>query len=188
MQANLQPAFHLAVRNARRAANLRQGELAAKVGCTQSALSMFESGKAGVVARETVAKIAEALGLELPADIGGGVISAAAPALSLAPAIERVVFCPNFQCLSNIPYTIGGQMLFMPLRSAGCGHRCALCGEIMEVACPACGAPVAKAGGCCGECGEPLVKWPDGFAPDPVAWAAAQRAAIAELRAFASGN
>ena len=192
----MQKPFYAVVREARRAANVRQSELASKVGCTQSALSMFEGGKAGVIARDTVSKIAGALGLELPAGFdggegtsGNGVAGAGVSgAVDLFPGSSRivrpVVFCPDFKCLSNLPYTVGGEVLFMPLGTAGSGVRCAICGEILESACPACGKKVAKAGGCCGESGTPLVQWPDGFAEDAVAWVAAQRAAISDFLRF----
>jgi DNA-binding XRE family transcriptional regulator len=178
--------LHLALRRARQAANLRQGELAKQVGCTQSALSMYEGGKATALAQETVRKLAETLGVALPAGFGeeGKPASAAPlPAVLALPGagVVPVRFCPNFQCLSNLPYSVGGQTLFLPLAVAGGAAHCAVCGELLEKVCPACGAPVLRRGGCCGECGAPLVVWPEGFAEDPSAWIAAQRAAISDL-------
>ena len=187
MQDTQATMLHLALRRARQAANLRQGELAKQVGCTQSALSMYEGGKASALAQETVRKLAETLGVALPAGFGDDG-KTAAPAGPLAPGsafpaagIVPVRFCPNFQCLSNVPYSVGGQVLFLPLGSAGCAAHCAICGELLEKACPSCGAPVLRRGGCCGECGAPLVAWPEGFAEDPSAWILAQRSAISAV-------
>ena len=162
-----------ALRRGRLAAGLTQNELAEKVGCKQSALSMLERGRASAVSRATLAKIAEAVGVELPA---GAVPAAAAVAAALPLGFA---FCPNFECLSNLPYFVGGELLLLPLGAAGDGKHCAVCGELLARACPACGAPVRRGGGCCGLCGAPFVALPDGEPADARAWAAAQQAAIA---------
>lgn len=162
-----------ALRRGRLAAGLTQNELAEKVGCKQSALSMLERGRVSAVSRETLAKIAEAVGVALPE---GAVPAAAAVAAALPLGFA---FCPNFECLSNLPYFVGGELLLLPLGSAGDGAHCAVCGEILARTCPACGAPVRRGGGCCGRCGAPLVAVPAGEPADPAAWAAAQQAAIA---------
>ena len=169
--------FHLLVRAARRAAHWSQSDLAAKAGCRQSQVSEFEAGVRGKVSRETVAKFAELLGLAAP--VGDGVGDAAtAPA---APGARAR--CPNFECPSNLPYWLGGELLFLPLGTAGAGTHCALCGEVLERACPRCGAPILAPGGCCGACGTPLVEVPEGAVADLRAWAEARRAAAVELRA-----
>lgn len=165
--------FHLQVRAARRAAHWSQSELAARAGCRQSQISEFEAGVRGKVARETVVKLAELLGLEAPGETAG----------PPAAAIGARARCPNFECPSNLPYWVGGQLLFLPLGTAGSGTHCAICGEVLERACPHCGAPVLAPGGCCESCGSPLVEMPGGFASDPRAWAEAQRAAVVALRA-----
>ena len=175
MTPNPAEPFHLQVRAARRAAHWSQSELAAKAGCRQSQVSAFEAGATGKVSRETVSKFAELFGLEVP---DGGVAAAAA-----LPAPGALARCPGFECPSNLPYWVGGQLLFLPLGTAGTGTHCAICGEVLERSCPHCGAPIRTAGGCCGTCGLPLVELPDGFAPDPRAWAEAQRAAVVALRA-----
>lgn len=169
--------WFVALRRGRLAAGLTQSALAEKVGCKQSALSMLEGGRISAVSRETLAKIAEAVGVELPA---GVVPPEAAGAASVAAALPLgFAFCPNFECLSNLPYFVGGELLLLPLGSAGDGAHCAVCGEILARTCPACGAPVRRGGGCCGRCGAPLVAVPAGEPADPAAWAAAQQAAIA---------
>ena len=178
--------FYLLVREARRGASLRQGELAAKVGCTQSALSMFESGKPGVIAKDTLARLAETLGIAVPAGLGDGdgAVSGIGSSGGFigSDVVNPVFFCPDFKCLSNYPYLIGGQIFFIPLGLAGCGVRCALCGELLECTCPQCGVKVAARGGCCTRCGAALVQWPDGFAENVAGWVAAQRSAIADIR------
>lgn len=165
--------FHLQVRAARRAAHWSQSELAARAGCRQSQISEFEAGVRGKVARETVVKLAELLGLEAPGETAG----------PSAAAIGARARCPNFECPSNLPYWVGGQLLFLPLGTAGSGTHCAICGEVLERACPHCGAPVLAPGGCCEACGSPLVELPEGFVSDPRAWAESQRAAVVALRA-----
>ena len=166
--------FHLQVRAARRAAHWSQTELAAKAGCRQSQLSAFESGVPGKVSRETIAKLAELLGLDPPA------ADASAPPPAAPGARAR---CPNFECPSNLPYWLDGRLLFLPLGTAGSGTHCAICGEVLERACPRCGAPVLAPGGCCGACGSPLIEIPEGAVADPRAWAEVQRASAVELRA-----
>lgn len=165
--------FHIQVRAARRAAHWSQSELAARAGCRQSQISEFEAGVRGKVARETIVKLAELLGLEAPGETSG----------PSAAAIGARARCPNFECPSNLPYWVGGQLLFLPLGTAGSGTHCAICGEVLERACPHCGAPVLAPGGCCEACGSPLVELPEGFVSDPHAWAEAQRAAVVALRA-----
>ena len=54
---------------ARRAKGLRQTELAAQVGGTQSALSMFESGQPTKLSEETVKKLSEFLGVPLVEEV-----------------------------------------------------------------------------------------------------------------------
>ena len=93
--------FHLQVRAARRAAHWSQSELAARAGCRQSQISEFEAGVRGKVARETVVKLAELLGLEAPGETAG----------PSAAAIGARARCPNFECPSNLPYWVGGQLL-----------------------------------------------------------------------------
>ena len=173
---SVQP-FHLQVRAARRAAHLSQTELAERAGCNQSQLSAFEAGVRGKVSRETIAKVAELLGLEAPDDDAAAAV--ARPVAVLA-ALAR---CPDFACPSNLPYFADDRLLFLPLGTAGAGTHCALCGEVLERACPRCGAPILAPGGCCGACGSPLVEVPEGAVADRRAWAEARRAAAVELRA-----
>ena len=188
MQSDFKLPFHLLVRRARRDAGISQVQLAEKVGCNQSQISAFESGVPGKVARETVLKIAENLGLEPPpeeqaAPVVSG-LQAAAPSRGF---VQAVPFCPNFECLSNFPYFVGEQLLFLPLGSSGCGARCAVCGEILSRECPVCKARTTGRGGCCETCGNQLVSLPDGVADDPRVWASAHRAAACDYAAALAG-
>lgn len=140
------------MRAARRAARLRQAQLAAEVGCNQSALSMFEQGDGTKLNDETIARLAKKFGLE----IGGGV----APAAAQAPArVPGSGYCPNPNCPSNTAYEVEGRRLFRPDRAAADpvgGMYCAVCGELLERTCPGCGANV-HAGAVCSLCGTPYV-------------------------------
>lgn len=170
----------VALRRGRLAVGLTQSELADKVGCKQSALSMLERGRFSAVSRETLAKIAAEVGVQLPAEATPP--AAAAATLALPPL--GFAFCPNPDCLSNLPYFVGPELLLLPLGPAGEGPRCAVCGEILVRACPACGAPARRNAGCCADCGAPLVPAPEDAAADPRAWAAERQAAVqAFLRA-----
>ena len=64
---NLNPNICFKLRDARRAAKLSQGELAAEVGCKQSALSMFEQGRPTKLNDEVVEKLAKKFGVSLVA-------------------------------------------------------------------------------------------------------------------------
>ncbi len=63
-------------------------------------------------------------------------------------------FCPNAGCPSNLPYTLGEVTVLLP-RGHVAGeheHHCAWCGEVLEKACPECGA-VVNEGAYCAQCG-----------------------------------
>ncbi len=164
--------IHLLLRNARIAAKLNQRDLALQVGCTQSQISMMEAGRATALSKENISKVAKLLGVELPEES-----SAALPVVSAM----SLAFCPNFQCPTNYPYFVGGQLFFLPSGSCGCGEHCLFCGEILERKCPNCGAAITRAGGCCASCGSGLLAMPDGFTGDIAAWTAAQQAVVSTL-------
>ena len=145
------------IKEARRQAKLSQSDVAAEVGCKQSALSMFEQGDGTKLNDEVVERLAKKFGVDLkesPKEV---------------PSETRVVreqtstpaagFCPNPHCPSNVSYEIGGRLLLKPNRMAADpvgGKFCALCGEVLEKRCPNCGAPVHE-GGICSFCGDPYV-------------------------------
>ena len=156
---NLSPELCFKLRDARKAAKLSQGELAAELGCKQSAISMFEQGRPTKLNDEVVEKFAAKFSVDIKvADASGG-DTAAAPVV-VQPADEPGSgFCPNPDCPGHHKYTVSGRVLRQPDRQAQdpVGARyCALCGEVLERRCPNCGARV-HAGAICSHCGEPYL-------------------------------
>ena len=167
------------MRDARRDMGLTQAELAKRAGCLQSQVSMLEGGMPNKVARETLEKIADLLGVELPKPAAEEI---AAPLAAERPFAGHA-YCPQADCPSNKPYVVGGELFFMPSPQPGAprpGHRCAWCGEVLAFVCPKCGA-VATAGACCRECGSPYIFAPPALEIAPEIWAARRRAEIAEI-------
>ena len=154
---NLSPDFCFKVKAARRAAKISQGELAAEVGCKQSAISMFESGDGTKLNDDVVEKLSKKFGVAIP--------SADAPQatpgrIETRPlAGEHTGFCPNASCPSNRRYDVEGRLFVRPDRAVADpvgGRFCAMCGEVLERRCPNCGAAVHD-GTVCSHCGEPYV-------------------------------
>jgi len=167
---------------ARRAKGLRQTELAARVGCTQSALSMFEGGSPTKISEETVKKLSEVLGVPLEEE------KPAAQAVQAFDRSEPVIvvhgFCPNCQCPSNVPYVVDGRLFFRPSRKVASptgGVRCTQCGEMLEMNCPSCGAPLND-GACCAACGAAYVTPVVADGLDVVSYARTRREEISQLR------
>ena len=164
---NLSPDICFKLRDARRAAKLSQSELAAEVGCKQSALSMFEQGRPTKLNDEVVEKLAKKFGVSL---VAPSTTSNQQPATNnqqpttnnQQPTTNNLPlrgFCPNPNCPSNKPYLVDGRQLRLPDREMAdpVGAKfCAICGEVLEKRCPNCGSPV-HAGGICSLCGEPYV-------------------------------
>lgn len=143
------------MREARRKAKLSQSEVAAEVGCKQSALSMFEQGDGTKLNETVINKLAKKFGVSLTASAENDV--PAPSAFSVAVAVHG--FCPNPHCPSNQMYEVDGRTLFLPNRLMAdpvMGKFCARCGEILEKRCPNCGAPVHD-GAICSLCGESYV-------------------------------
>ncbi len=164
------------LREARRAKGVTQAELAQRVGCQQSAISMMEAGRVTALAPETRARIAAELGVLLEAGTSECAVAA-------APARVRA-FCPDPDCPSNVPFVVSGALVFWPRGESVAGDRhCACCGEVLARSCGRCGAAVT-AGACCRDCGTAYV--PSAALPvaDPAAWAEARRRQIAEWRAL----
>ena len=141
---------------ARREAGLTQGQLAAEVGCKQSALSMFEQGDGTKLNDEIIEKLAKRFNLSFTAS----------PDLPAAPRFQVRVckgsgFCPNPRCPTNHEYFVEEVRLFNPDRESADpvgGKYCAMCGELLERKCPSCGATV-HAGAICSICGQPYVSF-----------------------------
>jgi len=139
------PSLQHIIRDARRQKSLTQAELARLAGCTQSALSMFESGQESALATETLRKIAGILGFAFE--------ESPAP----KPFFASKVFCPNFECPHAFPYLVGGELFIRPFFLEHARH-CPHCGEVLLAACPHCGNPAGEnAGACCAACGKRLV-------------------------------
>lgn len=167
---------------ARRANGLRQTELAVQVGCTQSALSMFESGQPTKLSDETVKKLSEILGVPLHEEQSESGTSLASA--SCAPQSVVHGFCPDCHCPSNVPYVVEGRLFYRPSRKVASpigGVRCTLCGEVLEMRCPQCGANLND-GACCAVCGATYVTPVVEEGLDVTAYAQARRAEIIQLR------
>jgi len=154
---NLNPEFCKSVKLARREAGLTQGQLAAEVGCKQSALSMFEQGDGTKLNDEVIEKLVKKFNLSLrPASAQPPTPQPLNPSI---PQPLRRGFCPNPHCPTNKEYFVEEIRLFLPDREAADpigGKYCAMCGELLERKCPNCGASV-HAGAVCSLCGQPYV-------------------------------
>ena len=155
----IRPEICLALKQARRAAKLSQQEIAAEVGCKQSALSMFEQGDPTKLNDEVVEKLAKKFNVNLHPSA----VADTAAVLPRSPVLQRpsahTGYCPNPNCPSNHRYEVEGRVFAMPDREAADpvgGKFCAMCGESLNRLCPNCGSPV-HAGAICSICGEPYV-------------------------------
>ena len=167
---------------ARRAKGLRQTELAAQVGCTQSALSMFESGQPTKLSEETVKKLSDFLGVPLQEEVSSVVTVQTAGLRETLNVVHG--FCPNCQCPSNVPYVVEGRLFYRPSRRTASptgGVRCTQCGELLEMRCPSCGAPLND-GACCAVCGAAYVTPSIAEGVDVAAYARMRREEIIQLR------
>ncbi len=171
MNANKE-SLYICLRDARRKAGMTQASLAKQADCKQSAISMMEQGGTNILARETINRIAEILQVD---------ISAYAEEDSAQSAVRIVLkYCPVYDCPSNMPYTVGGRVFFLPEMEKCQTNKiqhCQMCGEILEEKCPECGAKV-RDGACCELCGASFVSMPDGLTDSPVEWAEEQSARI----------
>ena len=155
---NLNPEFCKNVRLARREAGLTQGQLAAEVGCKQSALSMFEQGDGTKLNDEVIEKLAKKFNLSLTPSVSPAQVNTPPLPHFPTPPLHHG-FCPNPHCPTNKEYFVEEIRLFLPDRETADpvgGKYCAMCGELLERACPNCGAPV-HAGAICSLCGQPYV-------------------------------
>lgn len=155
---NLSPEFCFKVKEARRAAKISQGELAAEVGCKQSAISMFEQGDGTKLNDEVIGKLSKKFGIDVSVHSSGDG-NAAGNRLPVMRHAPHSGFCPNGDCPSNCRYEVAGRLFAKPDREAADpvgGRYCAICGEVLERRCPNCGASV-HAGAVCSLCGEPYV-------------------------------
>lgn len=158
----LNPEVCLKIKEARRAAGLSQGVVAAEVGCNQSALSMFEQGNGTKLNDVVIEKLAKKFGVDLhpkAAEAAKTVETEKAAVAQLLKTEPGTGFCPNPHCPSNHRYEVDGRLFAKPVRQEADpvgGKFCAVCGELLEKRCPNCGAPVHE-GAVCSMCGEPYV-------------------------------
>ena len=154
---NLSPEICLRLKDARRSAKLSQSEVAAEIGCKQSALSMFEQGDGTKLNDAVIKKLADKFGVSLTAERPVTVPAHVDFPTAAASGVRG--FCPNPNCPSNHAYEVSGRTLLKPDRLEADpvhGKYCALCGEVLEKRCPNCGVPVHD-GAICSICGEPYV-------------------------------
>lgn len=154
----MNPEFCKNVKLARREAGLTQGQLAAEVGCKQSALSMFEQGDGTKLNDEVIEKLAKKFNLSLTPSVSPAQVNTPPLPHFPTPPLHHG-FCPNPHCPTNKEYFVEEIRLFLPDRETADpvgGKYCAMCGELLERVCPNCGAPV-HAGAICSLCGQPYV-------------------------------
>lgn len=165
--------FHQELKAARRALGMTQSALAAAVDCKQSAISMLERGRMGVIARPTLEKIAEILGVTVSEE------AALQPKRPAPTSARAACYCPTFDCPSNLPYVVSGELFFLPV-VRGQSKHCLYCGELLESRCPACGT-AAGPGACCMGCGSAYVSAEGLDLADPATWADRQRERIQQI-------
>ena len=144
---------------ARRKQGITQSELARRAACKQSAVSMMERGRPDALAWDKITKISDILQV----DISEYTPPTAQTDDSNVPvSISGCRVCPVYDCPSNLPYMVNGQLFILPRITGGTNDKhCAYCGELLESHCPDCGAPITSTRACCGECGSAYIAVPD---------------------------
>jgi len=186
---NLSTDICLKFKEARKAKGLNQSALARAMGCQQSAISMFEGGMSTKLSDETVQKMADFLGVRLEDERkseGTDVSSVDDSSVKRPSVFITHGYCPNCQCPSNVPYVVDGRLFYRPTRAIASptgGVRCTQCGELLEMRCPVCGAPLND-GACCAVCGAVYVTpvLPDGV--EVAVYARMRREEIIQLRSL----
>ena len=146
--------LNLRLRETRERKGLTQKDIAQAIGASQSAVSLFEKGRPGVLSLPKIAAIAKALGIELDG-------AALATALRRRPTLLWV--CVNPECPSNLPYCIDGTLRLVPtmVRARADALRCPWCGDALRDRCE-CGTLLVEGAFCTdSECGLPLVTPPE---------------------------
>ena len=131
-----------------------QKKVAELIGCTPSALCMFEKGKHDALSVERLGKACEVLDLK-PGELLNHSTS---------------YYCTNPFCPTHHPYAIDQEIALKPMpvsRENGEGF-CAWCGEIMSSECENCHSPFCDDGAFCTLCGQAYIALPDGYEPSSV--------------------
>ncbi len=175
--ADLPIEFCRQVAKARRAKGLTQNALSRIIGCTQSAISMFEGGHPEKLSIDFVKKAAEILEIPLEDE------HSHSAHMTTGSSFLKKGYCPNAACLSNIPYEVNGEVILWP-SSRGYSddsRYCNVCGEVLEFSCPECGCDVSE-GAFCERCGKARVicTLPAGLQPED--WIKSKRTEIRELK------
>lgn len=147
--------FPQLVRLTRRTQGMVQGELAAQVGISRSALSRYEQGAYKTLGDATIRKICAALSLEPPSWLAQ---------VGVPTAPERVrqagktvlYYCPSPHCPMNEPFIVGDRIHFRPSVIASNPDSevvCRFCEATMQHTCMGCGAPLVSGSCVCGSCG-----------------------------------
>ncbi len=142
------------IQELRRKMGLSQKSLAEKIGCSPSAISMFEGGNASALSVEKLNKACEIFGLEPGALV----------------ARSNFCYCTHSLCPTHHPYRIGNQIHWMPegIRSDKSSKYCGWCGEVLSSTCENCQAPFESGKAFCPACGESYVSaFEKGSLPDP---------------------
>lgn len=143
---------------ARREAGISQIELAAEIGCKQSALSPFERGDGTKLSDEAIKKLSEKFGIPLPSkEEEKNQNSSLITLTSSFPAFTGL--CLNPDCPSHRKVMAGPRAIVIPDRKVTDpigGRYCAFCGEVLVRTCPNCGAAVHD-GAVCSICGKPYI-------------------------------
>ena len=140
--------LHESVRQLRLAKHLTQKQLAARVGCTQSAISHFENGDFSALSPETVERVQAAISSD-----GEAAVS------------EVLSFCPNPDCAVALTLVNQGNLAIRPamyrITSKTVAVHCKVCGALLECGCRTCLTPLVDGAVFCVGCGAPLVQVPE---------------------------
>jgi len=137
--------LHVEIRDSRLGLKWSQANLARRVDCSQSAISLLEQGRYDVLSDQKIRGICDELGIPYgsPAtkdeDVAAGLV---------------LKFCPFAPCILNIPFDVGGKTCYRPTMiraDQGIQTYCSECGELLLEQC-ACSAPLTETP-FCPECG-----------------------------------
>lgn len=116
------------VRDARRRKGLTQAQVAEAIDCKQSAVSMYENGRADAISKDKISSLAKFL------DIDPSRATKEEP--KTAGALR---YCPDPECPSSVPYMVGGRVAVLPAMVPVPGDAtayCRYCGEVLASSCP----------------------------------------------------